>query len=298
GPGVVDALGGDEDRGAVRLRFEPVVGVDGAVAAARGDVVRGPAPPVEAEDQAVRVAVVVTVGDLQDEAAGGAAALDRVRAAGERGCGAASAAGVRLLRGGAVRGRADGEGRGHGRDHGEDPRSRAAARSQRRPRVSVWKHGGLLTRLSCRCGVWERAERPAGLPPAGGRPAGPSSVPLRRGSGDGRCPGTRGTRSGRVRARRERRSPPVSPIRSRAPAGHHRADPPPRRPDASISKSVYKDWIYIVKYWNIYTYKLNFRAVSGPFIGPMTERRPRPLGPSGNGPPHDSGAVPLLERSD
>ena len=63
---------------------QPVVGPVVAVGAAGVDVVRGAAVPVEAEDQPVRVVVVVVGRHPQDVAAVLAAARDRVRAAGQR----------------------------------------------------------------------------------------------------------------------------------------------------------------------------------------------------------------------
>ncbi|AXE84119.1 hypothetical protein C1703_03835 [Streptomyces sp. Go-475] len=97
-PAVAEALRGHEDRAVVRLFLLAVVGPGAPARAARGDVAGGSAPPVEREDQPVAVAAVVVGGNPEDEAAGLAAALDRVRAARQsRGAAASAAATGRQL---------------------------------------------------------------------------------------------------------------------------------------------------------------------------------------------------------
>src|SRR5205823_9689835 len=92
--------------------------------AARGDLFGGAAQPVEAERQPVWRAVVVGVGDLQDEAAALAVALDRAVPAGERGIlAAAGTRRARLGRSGARRSAADGQHEQRGGREGPERRS-------------------------------------------------------------------------------------------------------------------------------------------------------------------------------
>jgi hypothetical protein len=63
GPACIEAVGCNEDGGA--LSVESLKAVPGLDAVAVDDIVHGTAAPVEAEDQAVRVAGVVVVGDLE-----------------------------------------------------------------------------------------------------------------------------------------------------------------------------------------------------------------------------------------
>jgi hypothetical protein len=87
GPAGVDAVGGDEDGGA--LSVQSLKAVPGLDAVAIDHIVHGTTAPVEAKDQAVRVVGVVVLRDFQ----GVLATIDGLNARSESGLAAASARG-------------------------------------------------------------------------------------------------------------------------------------------------------------------------------------------------------------